>query len=99
LKSNLNKTKILVFKNGGKLKKGEQWTVNDQIIEVADEINYLGVTFENSGRWKRQKFKTVAKGNRTLLAIDRCLARTADMTMKLVENVYEVLSESRTGSR
>jgi hypothetical protein len=35
---------------------------------VEDEINYLGVTFESNGGWKRQKLKTVAKGNQILVA-------------------------------
>jgi hypothetical protein len=55
LKYNINKTKILVFKKGGKLKKEERYFANDQKVEVADEINYLGVTFESSGGWNRQK--------------------------------------------
>jgi hypothetical protein len=79
LKCNLNKTKILVFKKGGKLKKDERWFVNDHKIEVADEINYLGVTLESSGGWNRLKLKVMAKGNQTLVAIDKCLARTPDI--------------------
>jgi hypothetical protein len=33
LKCNLNETKILVFRKGGKLKKGERWTVNGQKLK------------------------------------------------------------------
>jgi hypothetical protein len=87
LKCNPNKTKILVFKKGDKLKKDERWFVNDHEIEVADEINYLGVTFESSGGWNRQKLKVMAKGNQTLVAIDNCLARTPDISVKILENV------------
>jgi hypothetical protein len=39
--------------------------VNNQKIEVADEINYLGAKFQSSGGWERHKLETVAKGNRT----------------------------------
>jgi hypothetical protein len=63
---------------------------------VVDEINYLGVTFESSGGWNKQKLKVRAKGNQTLVAIDKCLARAPDMSVKTLENVYEMLSESRT---
>jgi hypothetical protein len=49
LKCNLNKTKIVVFKKGGKLKRGESWYASGHKIEVVDEINYLGVTFDSSG--------------------------------------------------
>jgi hypothetical protein len=87
--------KILVFKKGGKLKKYESWTVNNQKIEVADEINYLQIKSESSGGSNKQHLKTVAKGNQTLAAIDKCLARTSDMRVNILENVYEMLHESR----
>jgi hypothetical protein len=61
LKCNLNKTKISVFKKGGKLKKDKRWSMNDQKIEAADEIDYLGVTCESSDGWKRQKLKIIGK--------------------------------------
>jgi hypothetical protein len=96
LKCNLNKTKIVVFKKGGKLKRGESWYASDHKIEVVDEINYLRVTFHSSGGWNKQKLKVRAKGNQTLVAIDKCLARAPDMRVTTLENVYEMLSESRT---
>jgi hypothetical protein len=83
LNCNLNKAEILVFKNGGNLKEDEIWTVNDQKIEVADEKNYLGVTFESSGGWKRKKLKTIVKANQTLVAINKCLPRTPDIRVKI----------------
>jgi hypothetical protein len=96
LKCNLNKTKTVVFKKGGKLKIGERCYVNDHRTEVVDEINYLGVTFESSGGWNKQKLKARAKGNQTLVAIDKCLARAPDISVKTLENAYEMVRKSRT---
>jgi hypothetical protein len=45
--------------------------VNDDKIEVADKINYVGVPFESSGGWNRQKLRVMAKGNQTVVAIDK----------------------------
>jgi hypothetical protein len=68
--------------------------VNNQKTDVADEINYLGVTFESSGGWNRQNFKATAKANQTLAAIDKCLARTPDIRVTILEKVYKTLNES-----
>jgi hypothetical protein len=70
--------------------------VNDQKTEVADEINCLGVTFESSACWKKQKLNTTAKRKQTLVPIDKCLARASDIQVKNLENVYEIISKSRT---
>jgi hypothetical protein len=37
----------------------------------------------------------MVKGNQSLVAIDKCLTRTPDMRVQLLENVYETVSESR----
>jgi hypothetical protein len=88
VKCNLNKTKIIVLKKGGRLKKNERWTMHGNNIEVVDEITYLGITLENTGSWEKLKKKITARRNQTLIAIDRCFARIPDMNIKMLENIY-----------
>jgi hypothetical protein len=95
LKYNLKKTKILVFKKGRKLKKNYKWFMYDQLIEVVNELSYLGITLESTGGWNRRRMKQMVKGNQCLLAIDKCLSRTPDMRIQLLENVYETVCESK----
>jgi hypothetical protein len=45
---------------------------------------------------KNKKLKTIAKGNQTLVNIEKCLARTPDIRVKNLEKIYEMLSQSRT---
>jgi hypothetical protein len=74
LKCNLSKSKIVVFKKGGKLNNTERWNMGGQNIEIIDRFKYLGITLENTGEWRNQKASIKAKGNQTLTAIDKCLA-------------------------
>jgi hypothetical protein len=94
VKCNLNTTKIIVFKKGGRLKKNETWTTHGNNIEVVNEITYLEITLENTGSWEKHKKKITTRGNQTLIATDRCLARIPDMNVKISENIYEMISES-----
>lgn len=59
LKCNLNKSKVVVFNKGGKLKAAERWRMNGQNLKVGDKFNYLGVTLESTGVWIKEK--TLAK--------------------------------------
>lgn len=43
---NVAKTKIVVFRNGGKLHTNEQWTYNGQLLDIVDSFTYLGVIFK-----------------------------------------------------
>jgi hypothetical protein len=69
--------------------------MESQQIEIVKEIDYLGVTLESSGGWSKQKAKQKVKGIQYLAAIDKCLTRTPDMEVKLLENVYRMVCESR----
>jgi hypothetical protein len=92
-------TKILVCKKGGKLKNSDRWFMENQQIEVVKEIDCLGVTLESSGGWGKQKVKQKVRGIQSLVAIDKCLTRTPDMRVKLLESVYEMACESRMMER
>jgi hypothetical protein len=50
----LSKSKITVFKLGGKLKETERWEMNGENTEVVDKFNHLGMTLESIGKWNKQ---------------------------------------------
>jgi hypothetical protein len=84
-------TGLYRVKKGGNLNLDKRLTTNAQITEVADERNCLGATFESRG-WK---LKTIAKGNQTSVAVDKCLARTPDSRAKLLKKIYEMVNKPR----
>jgi hypothetical protein len=85
----------MVFKKGGKLKATERWKVNGQNIEVVDEFNYLGVTLDSTGSWNKQKTLAKIKGYQALRAIDKCIAVTPDIKVQMLENIHEIVCESK----
>jgi hypothetical protein len=46
------------------------------------------------GSWEKHKKKIMVRGNQTLIATDRCLAGIPDMNVKMLENIYGMISES-----
>lgn len=47
---NVNKTKIIVFRNGGKLASNEQWFYKASLIETVNFFKYLGFWFNFNGK-------------------------------------------------
>lgn len=70
----------------GKLKNEECFMC--KLIEVVNELSYLWVTLENTGGWNKHKVKQIIKEKQSLVAVDKCLLRTPDMWVKLLENMY-----------
>jgi hypothetical protein len=69
--------------------------MENQQTEVVKETDYLGVTLESSGGLSKQKATQKVKGIQALVVSDKCLTRTPDMGVKFLENVYEMVCESR----
>ena len=55
MKINLDKTKILVFRNGGPLKEIEKWFYNGNPVEVVSFYKYLGMYFTPKLVWSKTK--------------------------------------------
>ena len=55
MKLNLNKTKIMVFRNGGILKQAEKWCYQGIELEIVSIYKYLGVYFTPKLIWTKAK--------------------------------------------
>jgi len=51
LEVNLEKTKAMVFRNGGIVKRTEKWFYKNKEVEVVPYYNYLGVKISSRGSW------------------------------------------------
>jgi len=54
LKVNVKKTKIVVFRKGGKLSKDLAFKYNGEHLEIVNQFTYLGTTFSSSGLFKKE---------------------------------------------
>ena len=66
---NTNKTKIVVFRNGGKLRDNEKWYFNGCKLDVVNEFIYLGVLFFYNGKFARTQKRFAEQGRKALFPI------------------------------
>ncbi|CAD6236615.1 GSCOCG00012472001-RA-CDS [Cotesia congregata] len=64
LKVNTKKTKVMVFRNGGKGSKDEKWTFKGENIEVVNQFKYLGYTFTSKHSTRRHVEEMVGKSQK-----------------------------------
>ena len=55
LKVNIQKTKVLVFRNGGKVKATNKWFYDGSELEIVDSFNYLGLTLYFNGKFTKSQ--------------------------------------------
>jgi hypothetical protein len=66
---NIDKTKILVFRNGGKVNDKEKWTYDGKNLEIVNTFNYLGMLFNFNGKFSKTQKHIADQGRKALFAI------------------------------
>ena len=66
---NLNKTVIIVFRNGGPLRSYESWTFNGIPVKTTSEYQYLGLIFTPKLSWSKAKRKLASKARKAIFCI------------------------------
>ena len=69
LNVNLDKTEILVFRYGGKLRATEKWTFGNVQVKMSTYYNYLGLVFSNRLCWSKGINILVQKANNALVSV------------------------------
>ena len=79
LEVNIEKTKIVVFRKRGPLKFDEQWSYDNEPLEVVNDFNYLGTVFNYTGNYSLNQETLAGKG---LKALNVLLSNTRKYTLK-----------------
>lgn len=69
LSVNVQKTKIVIFRNGKRVKDDEKWEYNSKYIEVVNQFNYLGMLFNYNGKFLSTQKHCAAQGNKAMFSI------------------------------
>jgi len=89
LKVNISKTKILVFRRGGRVSKKFHFFYKGQEIELVRKYTYLGVLFSSSGKFRdaAQSFQT--NGKKAIGALWNTLTKGKINAWESFLNLYE----------
>lgn len=68
---NLNKTQIMVFRNGGPLRNSEHWPFNDMPVNTMSQYKYMRLIFTPQLSWSVAKSKLAAQARKAIFAIKR----------------------------
>ena len=69
MKVNLNKTKVIVFRNGGPLRQNEHWFYQGTEIQAVSSYRYLGVVFTSRLIWTSAKSMLAAQAVKSLISL------------------------------
>ena len=86
LSINVEKSKVLVFRKGGKSKPGENWHIGEHVLEIVDQFTYLGIIFNYNNKFTKAEKQLSEQGRKALFALKRnirnmCLNHTTQLSL------------------
>jgi hypothetical protein len=88
LKVNVQKTKIVVFKKGGRNQRDEEFRYNGQQIEIVNNFNYLGFVLTNGGSFYKGTKTLADKALRSMGAL-LSMIKGKELTVKTVLSLFD----------
>ena len=94
LEVNVDKTKCMVFKNGGKKNRLDKWSFNGQEVETVTEFKYLGFIFSSSGKFKVGIDNLLTRGEKALFDMISSIENYNDIHVNMKLSLFDSLVKS-----
>ena len=88
---NLDKSKIMVFRNGGPLRQYENWTYKGERVEVVPFYKYLGAYFTPKLSWTMTKDTLANQANKALASIYKCQKQFGYFNPKQAFKIFDAM--------
>ena len=62
-----------MFRKIGKLQRKDVWLYNNEVLDIVDEFNYLGMMFNYNGKFSKTQKHAPEQGRKALFSICACL--------------------------
>ena len=93
IKINLQKTKIVVCKRGGRLAAQESWSLLGSAVEVVPAVKYLGVIMANSHSYAKHRLSAISKAMRALFTLTKFYFGNKNLPVKILIRLFKSLVE------
>ena len=91
LKINLSKTKVMVFRKGGRLSKELGFRYKGMEIEIVHQFSYLGVVFTSGGSFSNAQATLAGQAQKAIFKLKGYLENFTELTPKHVLELFDKL--------
>ena len=88
---NTSKTKVVVFRKGGRLKENDRWMYGENILDNVSSFKYLGCVISSRGSFSQCIDDLAKSGQRALFGLKQCFGRFPEMLPHMQLNLFKSL--------
>lgn len=68
---NVDKSKIVVFRKGGRVKENEKWYIYGKPLDIVDQFAYLGIIFYYNNKFSKAEKQLAEQGRKALFVLKK----------------------------
>ena len=91
---NKKKSKMMVFRNGGKLNRHCIFTFHNEEIEISSSFKYLGVVFTPSGGFRKAAEASVVNSNFAACGVRSLISKSGTVSLETWSTLFRSMVES-----
>ena len=88
---NATKTKVVVFRKGGRLSRNCVFEYGRKNIEIVSYFKYLGIYFSTSGSFSYGIQELVKSARRALFCLKKCISNNPEITAKMQIDLFNTM--------
>ena len=88
---NIRKTKVVVFKKGGRLGRDCVWRYKQETLEVVSVFKYLGIHISSTGNFASHFTESVNSARRALFSLKKMLAKNNEILPKMQLDLFNTM--------
>lgn len=88
---NVEKTKVMIFRRGGRLCKSDRWLFGTHEVEVVNKIKYLGIVFTSSGSFNEAQKCLAEQRQKAVFALHKYCSKFINLTPAHYCNLFDKL--------
>ena len=88
---NTSKTKVLIFRKGGRLPNGLRFTYNGTEIEIVSKFSYLGIVFTSGGSCKEVQRTLAGQASKAIFVLNKYLYKFTFLKPSIILDLFDKL--------
>ena len=89
MRVNEDKTKIIVFRNGGIIRKNEKWYYNNNVIECVTYYKYLGLFYSSRLNWSYGTKTLSIQSQKSVNMLKRVISKCQNLPFKIIFKLFD----------
>ena len=88
---NPNKSKILIFRKGGRLPQNLQFYYGDTVLEITNKYTYLGIVFTTGGSFSEAQSTLSGQAQKAIFVLNKYISKFVNVSPSLVLDLFDKL--------